>query len=132
MKISADKACRVFGAILTARWTRAFNNAEPVVFRHLGRNVYVDTPFMCDYGYNISIGDNVDIGTHCKLLDSGGITIRRNTSIRASVIIDTLKTLNEVKNTKGSRRVSVASKVHIGENVHIGANCTILPGISID
>lgn len=130
--ISRDTRDRHFREILVARWTHHSRaQHERPICGHFGSGVYVDTPFMCDYGYNLSIADNVDIGTHCKLLDSGRITIGRNTSIGANVTIDTQRTPNDPKTIKGSRRTAVAAEVHIGENVHIGSNCTILAGVSI-
>jgi acetyltransferase-like isoleucine patch superfamily enzyme len=117
----------LFRAILSARGARH----ERSVCGHYGENVYVDTPFTCDYGYNLSIADNVEIGTSCRLLDSGRITIGRNTTIGANVTIDTQRTPDNPKDLKGRNRKAMAAEVHIGENVHIGANCTILAGVSI-
>jgi acetyltransferase-like isoleucine patch superfamily enzyme len=117
----------LFRAILSARGARH----ERSVCGHYGENVYVDTPFTCDYGYNLSIADNVEIGTYCRLLDSGRITIGRNTTIGANVTIDTQRTPDNPKDLKGRNRKAMAAEVHIGENVHIGANCTILAGVSI-
>lgn len=129
--ISRETRERHFREVLLARWTHVSRGHERPICGHLGNGVFVDTPFMCDYGYNLSIADNVDIGTHCKLLDSGRISIGRNTSIGANVTIDTQRTPNDPKSIKGSRRTAVAAEVHIGENVHIGTNCTILAGVSI-
>ncbi|KAF2690719.1 hypothetical protein K458DRAFT_426170 [Lentithecium fluviatile CBS 122367] len=129
--ISRDTRDRHFREILMARWTHHSRGNERPVCGHLGPGVYVDTPFMCDYGYNLSIADNVEIGTHCKLQDSGRISIGRNSTIGANVTIDTQRTPNDSKSIKGVRRTAVAAEVHIGENVHIGSNCTILAGVSI-
>ncbi|PVH99613.1 trimeric LpxA-like protein, partial [Periconia macrospinosa] len=122
----------LFRAILAARWTLAYSEVgKSPPCGHLGREVYVDTPFMCEYGYNLSIGDNVDIGTSCKFLDSGRISIGRNSSVGANVTIDTQRTPTDCKGLKGSRRTAVAAEIHIGENVHISSNCTILAGVRI-
>jgi acetyltransferase-like isoleucine patch superfamily enzyme len=129
--ISRETRDRHFREILMARWTHHSRGNERAVCGHLGGGVHVDTPFMCDYGYNLSIADNVEIGTYCKLLDSGRISIGRNSSIGANVTIDTQRTPTDPKTIKGTRRTAVAAEVHIGENVHIGANCTILAGVSI-
>jgi acetyltransferase-like isoleucine patch superfamily enzyme len=129
LHISPETRDRHFREILTAR--RGPTPHERSVCGHYGEKVYVDTPFMCDYGYNLSIADNVDIGTHCKLLDSGRITIGRNTTVGANVTIDTQRTPDNPKDLKGRNRTAMAAEVHIGENVHIGANCTILAGVSI-
>jgi acetyltransferase-like isoleucine patch superfamily enzyme len=130
--IGRDSRDNLFRAILAARWALAYTEPGKQPCGHFGREgVFIETPFMCEYGYNISIGDNVDIGTSCKFLDSGRITIGRNSTIGANVTIDTQRTPPDVKYIKGSRRTAVAAEVHIGENVHIGSNCTILAGVRI-
>jgi len=98
---------------------------------HLGGNVNVATPFHCDYGYNISIGDNVTIGAHCQLLDSARIAIGRNVKIGARVTIQTLKTPTDTHSLKGSNGMETAAEVHIGENVYIGDNVVIEAGVKI-
>lgn len=40
----------------------------------VGENVYVDTPFYCDYGIRTKIGDNVYIGLNCVFVDNNTIT----------------------------------------------------------
>ncbi|CAI6338728.1 unnamed protein product [Periconia digitata] len=132
-EIARETRDNIFRAILAARWTIPYSEpGKPPPCGHLGREgVYIDSPFMCEYGYNLSIGDNVDIGTSCKFLDSGRISIGRNSSIGANVTIDTQRTPGDCKVIKGSRRTAIAAEVHIGENVHIGSNCTILAGVRI-
>ncbi|KAF2636038.1 hypothetical protein P280DRAFT_163341 [Massarina eburnea CBS 473.64] len=130
--IARESRDNLFRAILVARWTLAYSEPGKQTCGHFGREgVHIDAPFMCDYGYNLSIGDNVDIGTGCRFLDSGRITVGRNSSIGANVTIDTQKTPQDPKTIKGSRRSTIAAEVHIGENVHIGVNCTILAGVRI-
>ncbi|KAL5382196.1 hypothetical protein PMIN06_010654 [Paraphaeosphaeria minitans] len=131
LKISPDEVERNFRAILLASWTQTFGGNAPT--GHLGKPVVVETPFYCDYGYNIHIGSNVAIGVDCKFLDSGDITIGDNTTICANVTIDTMKTPTDPGFTRGCglQRTSTAAKVHIGRNVWIGTNCLILAGVSI-
>ncbi|KAF2787704.1 trimeric LpxA-like protein [Melanomma pulvis-pyrius CBS 109.77] len=131
VEIAPDERMRHFRSILAARWIHQYRGPNPPMAGHLGSEVFVDTPFMCDYGYNISIGDRVAIGTQCKFLDSGRITIGRNTEVGANVTIDTRKVPNDFKSMKGSRGAAIAADVHIGENVYIGANVTILAGVKI-
>jgi acetyltransferase-like isoleucine patch superfamily enzyme len=98
---------------------------------HCGGSVTVATPFHCDYGYNISLGDNVVIGPHCQLLDSTRIAIGRNTRIGARVTISTIKTPTDAKSTKGNNGTEIAQQVYIGENVYIGDGVIIEAGIRI-
>ncbi|MFC3414826.1 maltose acetyltransferase domain-containing protein [Algoriphagus hitonicola] len=34
-----------------------------------GGNFWIEPPFQCDYGYNISVGDDVFINFNCLILD---------------------------------------------------------------
>ncbi|KAF2710637.1 hypothetical protein K504DRAFT_431399 [Pleomassaria siparia CBS 279.74] len=131
VEITMDERMRNFRAILAAQWVRQYRGPNPPMAGHLGTQVFVDTPFYCDYGYNISIAECVTIGAQCKFLDSGRITIGRNTEIGPSVTIDTRKVPHDSKSLKGSRGLMIAAEVHIGENVYIGANVTILAGVKI-
>jgi acetyltransferase-like isoleucine patch superfamily enzyme len=125
---------RNFKRIVAAGWIhpRHMDRRPGVhVGGHLGGNVNVTTPFHCDYGYNISIGDNVNIGPHCQLLDSARIAIGRNTKIGARVTISTLKAPTDTKTLKGSNGTEIAREVLIGENVYIGDGVIIEAGVRI-
>ncbi|KAH8723287.1 hypothetical protein GQ44DRAFT_774117 [Phaeosphaeriaceae sp. PMI808] len=121
---------RCFKEIVEARWAQPRHGESPVS-GYLGDGAHVATPFHCNYGYNVSIGDNVTIGPDCQLLDSARITIGRNTEIGAGVTIPTLETPTDTKALKGSYGTEVAKEVHIGENVSIGDSCTIGAGVRI-
>ena len=45
------------------------------MFGSIGNNVSVGTPFLCDYGCNIHIGDNVSVNMNCSFIDCNKITI---------------------------------------------------------
>jgi len=55
----------------------------------LGRNVWIEAPFFCDYGENTLIGDNVFVNYNCVFLDSSRITIGSNVLIGPAVQIYT-------------------------------------------
>lgn len=132
VQITRDERHRLIQAIVAARWVMYYRGGpEPPTTGHVGPDVFVDAPFHCDYGYNLSIGDLVTIGPHCKFLDSGRITIGRNTKVSANVTIDTQKIPTDSKSIKGNRGTAIASEVSIGENVYIGANVTICAGVKI-
>lgn len=125
---------RNFKRIVAANWIppRNMDRRQGVhVGGHYGGNVSVTTPFHCDYGYNLSIGDNVCIGPHCQLLDSARIAIGRNTKIGARVTISTIKTPTDPKLLKGSTGTEIAREVFIGENVYIGDGVIIEAGVKI-
>ena len=55
----------------------------------IGEKVSIGNPFVCDYGCNIHIGNNVSINTGCTLVDCNRITIGNNVLIGPNVQIYT-------------------------------------------
>ncbi|KAH6639503.1 maltose O-acetyltransferas-like protein [Boeremia exigua] len=130
VQIASSERERQFEYIIAARWIY-HRPGERRVTGHLGGGIQVAIPFHCDYGYNISIGDNVVIGPGTQLLDSGRIAIGRNTKIGARVTIQTVKSPADTKGLKGTNGTEIAGEVYIGENVYIADNCHIEAGVRI-
>jgi acetyltransferase-like isoleucine patch superfamily enzyme len=121
-----------FKEIIEARRTQPRYGESPVSSHFgVGVGVHVATPFYCDYGYNISIDDNVIIGPDCQLLDSARITIGKDAKIGARVIITTLETPKDPKTLKGACGTEVAKEIYIGANVYIGDGCIVEAGVRI-
>lgn len=132
VQITRGERDRHLQTIAAAKWVVPhYREREPPMAGHIGREVFVDTPFHCDYGYNLVIADMVAIGAGCKFLDSGRIVIGRNTKVGANVTIDTQRVPTESKSIKGTRGHAMAAEVHIGDNVYIGAGATITAGVKI-
>ncbi len=101
-----------------------------------GEGVWIETPFFCDYGENISIGMNTFINTNCMFLDNNKITIGKNGLIAPYVQIYTashpLKASERIiESGIGSRYLTSAKPVKIGDNVWIGGNSVIFPGVVV-
>ncbi|KAA3624199.1 MAG: sugar O-acetyltransferase, partial [Bacteroidetes bacterium] len=48
------------------------------LFAHKGAGVWIETPFFCDYGENISIGENTFVNANCMFIDNKKISIGKN------------------------------------------------------
>jgi hypothetical protein len=68
--VSPEERARLFRDILQPReHVISPTQASPVTpVGRVGDNVVVEAPFNCDYGYNISIGQDVAIGKNCTFL----------------------------------------------------------------
>jgi acetyltransferase-like isoleucine patch superfamily enzyme len=53
----------------------------------LGPGAVVDTPFDYKYGYNIKIGEDIEIARNCTIVDVCPVIIGQKTSIRRNVSI---------------------------------------------
>ena len=102
----------------------------------VGEGVWIEAPFFCDYGENISIGANTFVNTNCIFLDNHKITIGKNGLIAPYVQIYTathpLKAAERIiEEGNTSRYLTSAKPVTIGDNVWIGGNSIIFPGVKI-
>lgn len=106
------------------------------LFEFKASGVWIETPFFCDYGENISIGENTFINTNCMFLDNNKITIGKNGLIAPYVQIYTathpLKASERIIGKGNESRYLTSTKpVSIGDNVWIGGNSVIFPGVII-
>lgn len=117
-----------------------FNNTKPSLrherneivknlFRYVGKNPWIESPFNCDYGYNISVGDNFYANTHCTILDCAMVTIGNDVLIGPNVSFYTPNhAMDAGERKEGYER---ALPITIGDNVWIGGSVTITPGVTI-
>ena len=125
------------------------NNSSPIdskqrnelftsLLGRIGDNVWIETPFFCDYGEHIYIDEGTFINVNAIFLDNNIINIGKNGLIGPGVQLLTashpisagerLITSNE--NLKTSYK-TFSKPIHIGDNVWIGGNTVVLPGITI-
>lgn len=106
----------------------------------MGTNVSVGAPFLCDYGRNIFIGNNVSINMNCTFIDCNKIEIGNNVMIASNVQIYTATHPIELKqrltpdwNPEGGEHFCqvYALPVTIGDGCWIGGGVIILPGVKI-
>ena len=105
-----------------------------------GNNVSVGTPFLCDYGCNIHIGDRVVVNTGCTFVGFNRIALGKRGLIASDVRIYTARypvgldeRLTPVGIPEGSEyiRHTFALPVTIEDGGWIGGGAIILPGVTI-
>lgn len=99
------------------------------LFGSVGKNIWIEPTFRCDYGYNIYIGDNFYANYDCILLDVCRITIGENVMFGPRVCIYTAA--HPIDAEVRSNGLEYGKPVNIGNNVWIGGNTIINPGITI-
>ena len=90
---------------------------------------WIESPFHCDYGYNMAIGRNFYVNHGVTILDCNRIRIGHNCLIAPHVCISAAA--HPVSATSRSRGDEYTAPISIGDNCWIGANATICPGIEI-
>jgi maltose O-acetyltransferase len=92
------------------------------------KRLYIEPPFICDYGYNIHCGENVYFNVNCVVLDGMKVEIGDNAFIGPGVQIYTATHPLDVIER---RTVEFCKPVSIGNDCWIGGNSVILPGVKI-
>ncbi len=94
-----------------------------------GDNVKVVQPFHCDYGCNISVGDNFFANFNLTVLDEAKVAIGDNVFIGPNVSIYTACHPTDPDERRDGREWS--EPVTIGSDCWIGGSVVILPGVEI-
>lgn len=106
----------------------------------VGENVSVGLPFICDYGRNIRIGDNVSVNMNCTFVDCNTIDIGSDTLIASNVQLYTATHPVELAERlagnwePGSHHYrwnTYAKPIVIGRGCWLGGGVIVLPGVTI-
>ncbi|SFH84553.1 sugar O-acetyltransferase [Pisciglobus halotolerans] len=99
------------------------------LFKQTGESIYVEPPFYCDYGSNITIGENFYANTHCIILDVANVRIGSNVQFGPRVGLYTAG--HPIDAAVRNSGLEFGKEIEIGDNVWIGANTTVNPGVKI-
>lgn len=129
--ISREERLRLFRDVVQPREPPASSTGRdgPTPQSPMGRvgeNVIVEAPFTCDYGYNITIGQDVLIDTNCTVKDTCSVTIGPRTVIGPDVKLLTATMPIDPRRRKGSQGPSLGRAIIIQEDCWIGAGAIIL------
>ena len=117
-----------------------YNNLKPsqekerkkVLKKLLGNtkeNFLIEQPFICDYGYNIEIGENFYSNHNLIILDGNKVKFGDNVFIAPNCSFYTAGHPLDVETR--NRGLEYAKPIEVGNNVWIGGNVAVLPGVKI-
>ena len=129
------------GARIRARrlWQRlnAADPGDPEALRELlgellgglGADAWIEPPFCCEYGTQITLGDGVFVNMNCVFLDPAAITIGARAQLGPGVQL-----LTATHPTDAAARVAgpeLARPITIGARAWLGGAVVVGPGVSI-
>ena len=92
-------------------------------------DAWIQPPFFCDYGTNISMGTKVFFNFNCVVLDVMQVTIGINVLFGPAVQIYTAThPINAIERRKW---LEFAKPITIGSDVWVGGGAIICPGVTI-
>ena len=121
------KSCK--GASLPFSNITQYDKLIKKIFGKTGERIHVQPPFYCDYGINISVGENFFANYGCIILDVNRVTIGKNCMIAPNVAL-----YSATHPTRAEERyngVELGLPITIGDNCWIGGGSIINPGVSI-
>jgi maltose O-acetyltransferase len=95
----------------------------------IGGGTFIQPPFACDYGYNVSIGSDAFVNFNAVILDCAPVTIGDGAQIGPGV---QLLGADHPRDAQTRRDLlELARPISIGSNVWLGAAAIVLPGVSV-
>lgn len=95
----------------------------------IGRDFNIETPFRCDYGYNIEIGENFYSNFNCTILDVGKVLIGNNVMFGPNVSLYTAG--HPIHPETRNSGIEYGIQIRIADNVWLGGNVVVNPGVTI-
>ena len=92
-------------------------------------NLLIEQPFVCDYGYNISVGKNFYSNHNLVILDCAKVSFGDNVFIAPNCGFYTAG--HPLEASERNKGLEYARPITVGDNVWFGANVSVLPGVTI-
>ncbi len=99
------------------------------IIKNIKGNFEIVTPFYCDYGFNITLGNNFYSNHNLCILDGAPVTFGDNVFIAPNCIFSTAG--HPIDTEQRNQGLEIALPITVGDNVWFGANVAVLPGITI-
>jgi maltose O-acetyltransferase len=95
----------------------------------IGKETYIRPPFFCDYGYNITLGDNVYLNFNCVILDVVPVAIGDRVQIASAVQLLAADHPRDAQ--ERATGLEFGRPITIGDDVWLGGGTIVLPGVTI-
>ena len=96
---------------------------------HAGSGTWIQPPFFCDYGGNITLGDNVFFNFNCVVLDVAPVRIGSRVLFGPAVQI--YAATHPLRAADRRTGLEAGKGVEIGDDVWVGGGAVICPGVRI-
>lgn len=96
---------------------------------NIGENHWIESPFNCDYGYNIKVGNNFYANTNCTILDCAQVVIGEDVLFGPNVSLYTPNHALDADERKAGWEQALP--ITIGDNCWLGGSVTIVGGVTI-
>lgn len=127
-KLACKKLCHKFNQLSPEKMSER-NRLISKILGKTGKVFLIEQPFMCDYGYNIEIGENFGSNHNLLILDPGKVTFGNNVMIGANCSFYT--TNHPLDPHLRNEYLQWARPITVEDNVWICSNVVVLAGVTI-
>jgi len=99
------------------------------LFGSAGDAVWIEPPFYCDYGSNITLGSKVFFNFNCVILDPASVIIGSNVLFGPAVQVYTAT--HPMSASERLTYLEFSRPVKVGSDVWVGGGAIICPGVCI-
>ena len=99
------------------------------LFGSAGDAIWIEPPFHCDYGSNITLGSKVFFNFNCVILDPAPVLIGSNVLFGPAVQVYTAT--HPISASERRTWCEFARPVEVGSDVWVGGGAIICPGVRI-
>ncbi|AUX74850.1 MULTISPECIES: sugar O-acetyltransferase [Sinorhizobium] len=104
-------------------------SALEAIFAAVAADVFIEAPFHCSYGINITLGAGAYLNAGCTILDSAPVAIGDGSMLGPGVHIYCAEHHKDVALRRAG--LEIAQPVTIGKDVWIGGGAIVLAGVTI-
>ena len=99
------------------------------LFKGIGKNIWIEPVFRCDYGWNIVIGDNFYANYDCTIIDVCDVIIGNNVFFAPRVSLFTAS--HPIDYAVRNTCLEYGKPITICDNVWVGGCTVVNPGVTI-
>ena len=99
------------------------------LFGRGGDSVWLQPPFYCDYGTNISLGERVFFNFNCVVLDVAPVRI--GSRVLCGPAVQIYAATHPLRAIERQTGLELGAPVEIGDDVWVGGGAIVCPGVRI-
>ncbi len=126
--VNSKRICRMLNSSLETEIDKRKALVQEL-FAGAGEDSYIDPPFHCDYGENVTVGKHFYCNYDCVFLDVGKITIGDYVMLGPKVAL--YAATHPIDPGVRATFMDMGEPITIGDNVWIGGSTVVCPGVTV-
>ncbi len=127
-RTAAKELCRDYNMLRSGDVAGRLDILKKLIGR-TGATFLIEPNFFCDYGYNITLGENFASNHNLVILDCAPVTFGDNVMLGPNCAFFTASHPLDV--TRRNAGLEFAHPITVGANVWFGGNVCVMPGVTI-